>query len=98
MSTWDADHYLRFADERTRPAAELADRIQIATPKTVVDLGCGPGNSAQVLRSRWPDATVIGLDSSPEMIESARDKHPHQEWILADISGLLRESRMSVVW
>ncbi len=30
----------------------------------MIDLGCGPGNSTMVLRDRWPEAGVIGLDSS----------------------------------
>lgn len=69
--SWDPDHYLRYADERTRPALELAARIE-ASPRRVVDLGCGPGNSTGVLAARWPKAEIEGLDSSPEMIESAK--------------------------
>jgi trans-aconitate 2-methyltransferase len=83
-SSWSPDQYLRFGDERTRPAAELAARIAVPAPRTVVDLGCGPGNSAAILRARWPLATVTGLDSSPEMIAAARRTEPSQPWILDD--------------
>jgi trans-aconitate 2-methyltransferase len=85
MSSWNPDNYLRFGDERTRPAVDLAFRIRIEQPRRVIDLGCGPGNSTQVLRNRWPAARVCGLDSSPEMIAAARQSHPDQEWILGQI-------------
>lgn len=69
--TWDPDRYLSFADERGRPFVELIARIEADRPRTVVDLGCGPGNLTALLADRWPDADVIGLDSSPEMIARA---------------------------
>jgi trans-aconitate 2-methyltransferase len=86
MTSWDPSKYLRFSDERTRPAVDLASRIAFDAPRTVIDLGCGPGNSTQVLRQRWPSARVCGLDSSPEMIASAKQSYPDQEWILAGIA------------
>jgi trans-aconitate 2-methyltransferase len=70
--TWDPDRYLTYADERGRPFVELVARVGADAPSTVVDLGCGPGNLTALLRGRWPDADIRGLDSSPEMIEKAR--------------------------
>lgn len=81
MHPWDPNKYLQFGGERTRPAMDLAARIAVADPKTVIDLGCGPGNSTQVLRQRWPAARVAGLDSSSEMIAAARRSFPDQEWL-----------------
>jgi trans-aconitate 2-methyltransferase len=83
MTTWDANHYLQFGGERTRPAVDLAARVDVNHPETVIDLGCGPGNSTQVLRRRWPEAHITGLDSSPAMIAAARASYPEQEWVLA---------------
>lgn len=83
--TWNPDSYLRFGDERTRPSLDLAARIALDDPATAIDLGCGPGNSTQVLRARWPKARVSGIDSSPEMIETARSAYPDQEWLLGRI-------------
>ncbi|MEM8956016.1 MAG: SAM-dependent methyltransferase [Verrucomicrobiota bacterium] len=60
---WDAGHYLKFEDERTRPIYDLVGAIGLDGPKRIVDLGCGPGNSTQVLKERWPGARVIGVDS-----------------------------------
>ncbi len=85
MIRWDPAHYLHFGDERTRPALDLVSRIRLNEPGRIIDLGCGPGNSTQVLRQRWPAARVVGLDHSPEMIAAARAAYPDQDWILADI-------------
>jgi trans-aconitate 2-methyltransferase len=70
---WDPDRYLTFADERGRPFVELLARVGAERPRTVVDLGCGPGNLTTLLKDRWPEADVVGLDSSPEMIAKARE-------------------------
>lgn len=81
---WDPDVYLRFGDHRTRPAADLLARVPLDTPKLVVDLGCGPGNSTALLARRWRDARLIGVDASSEMLERARAEGPMGEWIQAD--------------
>lgn len=86
MSEWNAAHYLKFGDERTRAAADLAARVRLESPRTIVDLGCGPGNSTQILKARWPDADILGLDNSPEMIAAAKQSFPEQKWLLADVS------------
>ncbi|MBI5231669.1 MAG: methyltransferase domain-containing protein, partial [Coriobacteriales bacterium] len=84
MGDWDPGGYLKFEDYRTRPSVDLVSHIRVAAPRSVIDLGCGPGNSTQVLRSRWPGAHVLGLDSSAEMIAAAREAFPEQEWVLGD--------------
>ncbi|QDU97697.1 hypothetical protein [Lignipirellula cremea] len=53
MESWNAERYLQFGDERTRAAVDLASRIALDQPALIVDLGCGPGNSTQILRQRW---------------------------------------------
>ncbi len=84
MGKWDPDSYLRFEQERTQPSYDLVSRIVGLDPATVIDIGCGPGNSTRVLRERWPNAHITGLDNSPEMIEKARAAFPQGTWILAD--------------
>lgn len=69
--TWDPGKYLQYADERGRPFVDLVSRIR-SNARTVVDLGCGPGQLTTVLRQRWPEAQITGLDSSAEMIARAR--------------------------
>ncbi len=70
MTTWDPTRYLQFADDRSRPFVDLVARVQ-GEPATIVDLGCGPGHLTAVLRGRWPEATIHGVDSSPDMIDKA---------------------------
>jgi trans-aconitate 2-methyltransferase len=73
MTVWDPTSYLQFADERSRPFADLLTQIRAAAPARVVDLGCGPGQLTASLAQRWPDADIEGIDSSPEMIARAAE-------------------------
>lgn len=83
---WDASLYLLHGKERTQAAIDLAARVQLAAPRRIIDLGCGPGNSTAVLRARWQDADITGLDQSEEMLAEARRAFPSGEWLLADIT------------
>lgn len=98
LGDWDPGSYLKFEDYRTRPSVDLVSHIHIADPRTVIDLGCGPGNSTQALRSRWPSARVVGMDSSPEMIAAAREAYPEKEWVLGDISTWSSDRPFDVVF
>jgi trans-aconitate 2-methyltransferase len=95
---WDPKTYLAFADERTRPAAELLARIPIEAPARVVDLGCGPGNSTALLADRWPSAQIEGVDSSPEMIRQARESSVRADWAVADIADWTAGAPYDVVY
>src|SRR5947208_2297812 len=93
MPTWEADIYLRYADERSRPCHDLVARIEIDQPAKVIDLGCGPGNSTAVLAARWPAAQISGLDSSADMIRSASAASGARRWIAGDIVRWADEDR-----
>jgi len=73
---WDAALYLRFGGERARPFFDLLARVGAELPGYVADMGCGPGHLTAMLAERWPAATVHGVDSSPQMIEAARQLTP----------------------
>jgi trans-aconitate 2-methyltransferase len=98
VGSWSPDEYMRFGDERTRPSVDLASRIAVERPATVIDLGCGPGNSTRVLRQRWPEAHVVGLDSSPEMIDAARADEPLEEWVVSGIEDWTPSAGFDVVF
>jgi trans-aconitate 2-methyltransferase len=69
---WDPQQYLKFANDRGRPFADLLARVAVPHARRVVDLGCGPGNATATLAGRWPDAHVYGIDADPAMVEAAQ--------------------------
>lgn len=83
--TWDPTQYLKFDAPRLRPALELLARIDLDDPKTIVDLGCGPGNVTAFLQDRWADADLEGVDNSTEMLERATRDYPEIRVTKADI-------------
>jgi trans-aconitate 2-methyltransferase len=84
---WDARQYLRFEDERTRPPRDLLAQVPLRAPRRVYDLGCGPGNSTELLIACYPQAEVIGLDSSPDMLRQARERLPGCGFEAADLAA-----------
>lgn len=85
---WDPQQYLRFRDERARPFRELVARIGAPDPRTVVDLGCGPGTLTVELAERWPRAHIVGVDSSPEMIATAGESTTANiDYVEADVAA-----------
>jgi len=85
MSAWNPEIYLQFEKERTLPCKDLVSRIELESPSSIADLGCGPGNSTAVIEEKWPKAELLGIDNSPEMLEKARLSKVRAEWLRADI-------------
>jgi len=96
---WDPAQYLQFGDARARPFADLMSRVPAEDPGLVVDLGCGPGNLTRSLAQRWPDADVVGVDSSSEMVERAIDEGegPRLKFVLADLREWKSERPVDVL-
>ena len=85
-NSWSAKQYSAFENERTRPVRDLVAALPNPSVGLAVDLGCGPGNSTEVLASRYPDAKVTGMDSSEDMVQAARKRLPALDFELADIA------------
>lgn len=87
MRDWNPDLYRRYEDERTRPAQDLLARVPLERASRVIDLGCGPGNSTELLVRRFAGAQVVGTDNSQAMLESARRRLPQVRFELSDIAS-----------
>jgi trans-aconitate 2-methyltransferase len=88
--TWEPAQYLKYSNERLRPALDLMARIVQTAPRSVVDLGCGAGNVTRILAERWPSARVTGVDNSAAMLTKAREAVPAAlgiEWQTADLAA-----------
>ena len=83
---WNPSSYLRFEAERTQPARDLLARVPLVSAARVVDLGCGPGNSTELLAERFASATVVGTDSSEAMLKTARERLPACQFEHSDVA------------
>ena len=93
---WNPSQYLQYEDARLRPAIDLALRVPLASPRDLVDLGCGAGNVAAWLAERWPGASIEGVDGDEAMLARARERtagDPRFRWTRADL-GQWRPSGM----
>lgn len=95
---WDPDGYLAFAEPRLRPALDLLARVPLDRAGTVVDLGCGPGNLVPRLRGRFPRATIVAIDNSPDMLARARAAHPDVAFVEADLASWEPEAPVDLIF
>jgi len=97
MADWNARQYLQFESERTRPAIDLLARVE-GGARRVVDLGCGPGNSTELLAARFPAAELVGIDSSEDMLAKARTRLPRVAFEKADLRAWRPSSPLDVIF
>ncbi|MDD3365503.1 MAG: methyltransferase domain-containing protein, partial [Syntrophomonas sp.] len=99
MCDWNPMGYLKFEKERSQPAIDLVMRISHHNPESILDIGCGPGNSTRILYDRWKNARITGLDNSPAMLEKAKNTNKLINWILGDASGdLLQLGKFDLIF
>lgn len=90
LADWNAEQYLKFEAERTLPARDLAGRVVLdGGCVKALDIGCGPGNSTRMVKERFPEAQVLGVDQSPDMIRAAREGNPSLSFDVFDITQSL---------
>jgi trans-aconitate 2-methyltransferase len=98
IAEWDPAQYLRFSDERLRPALDLLARLPVRSPARIVDLGCGTGNITAILTQRFPSADVLGVDSSAAMLAKAREAGLSCRFVQADIAAWQPETAPEVIY
>jgi trans-aconitate 2-methyltransferase len=98
MNEWNPQLYMKFKNERTQPSIDLTSRIDADNPNFIVDVGCGPGNSTNVLSNRWPRAEILGIDNSKEMIQKATDEYPEAEWMVSDIFDYYPTKKIDILF
>lgn len=86
MAPWNPNQYLRFEADRRRPCLDLAAALTLDAPARIADLGCGPGNSTEVLLRRFPAADIVGVDRSTAMLDAARQRLPALRFEAGDLS------------
>ncbi len=96
--SWDPSQYLKFSGHRLRPAVDLLARIAAESPRLVCDLGCGAGNVTRLLRGRWPNARIVGIDNSSEMLARAAAEAPDVDWVNADLAGWRPDAPPDVIF
>lgn len=98
MTNWNPSLYMKYGYARTRPAWDLAAQIPLDSPGRIADLGCGTGNSTEVLSEKWPGTDVVGIDSSPEMLDAARRKGLDATWLLQDLNTWSPDSKFDLIF
>jgi trans-aconitate 2-methyltransferase len=98
MPNWDAGQYRKFESQRTRAACDLLAQVQLDDVQSVVDLGCGPGNSTILLRQRYPQAKIVGIDNSQEMLDEAKKTYPEISFRLGDIANWQADAPVSLIF
>jgi len=97
---WNANDYLRYPAPRTQGVQDLLARVSHPKPRLIADIGCGPGNNTELIAERWPEALVIGVDSSADMVATARERErPGQlEFRQADLTDWQPDESFDIVF
>ncbi len=85
---WNSSQYLLFENQRNQPAIDLIKRISEFNPNTIADLGCGPGNSTHLLKQAFPQARIVGIDNSEDMIRRTHEEYGDLEFVKMDLREL----------
>jgi len=98
VADWNSELYMKFERERTRAARDLLAQLWRLKPQSVFDLGCGPGNSTQLLLSAFPSANIVGVDLSPNMLKVARERAPGALFVEEDIEDWRPEAAADLIF
>ena len=74
--TWDAEEYSSSSGAQQKWARELLPKLRLSGSEHVLDIGCGDGKVTAEIAEHLPDGSILGIDSSAEMIAFARENFP----------------------
>src|ERR1700741_3080841 len=80
MTEWDAAGYSRIAGLQAAMAEEALALLKLRGNERVLDLGCGSGKVTARIASRLHHGSILGIDSSAEMIAFAEKTLPSGTW------------------
>ncbi|CDZ29551.1 trans-aconitate 2-methyltransferase [Neorhizobium galegae] len=95
---WSAEQYAKFEDERTRPARDLLAQVPLGSVTRAYDLGCGPGNSTELIAARFGAASVAGIDSDDNMLAAAAKRLPGTQFTKADLNTWVPEEPADLLY
>jgi trans-aconitate 2-methyltransferase len=95
---WSPTQYVKFENERTRPARDLLAQVPLERVTRAIDLGCGPGNSTELVIARYGAAAVSGMDSDANMLEAARKRLPGTEFFQADLARWRPDAELDLLF
>jgi trans-aconitate 2-methyltransferase len=98
MADWNPALYMRFEHARTRAARDLLAQVPNFEPNRIVDLGCGPGNTTELLAAAFPHAAIVGLDNSNNMLAVARTRVATAQFIEQDIETWHPEYKVDLIF
>ena len=95
---WNPQQYLKFSGHRLRPAVDLLMRIPDFPVRSVADLGAGAGNVTRLIKERWPDAAVVGVEGSAEMVGRRKESGARVEWLHQDLGSWQPARKYDVIY
>jgi trans-aconitate 2-methyltransferase len=76
MTEWNAPGYDKISDLQQAMAVEVLAKLDLANATRLLDLGCGNGNITADIARRIPQAHILGVDASADMIAFATQHFP----------------------
>lgn len=96
---FDGKKYEAASTHQREWGAKLIEELSLRGNEHILDLGCGDGALTVQLADLVPGGTVIGIDASQGMIQTASQKHrDNLSFILMDINQLDFTDRFNVIF
>lgn len=100
---WDAKDYAKHSSTQQMWAKELIAKLNLRGNEAILDIGCGDGKVTAEITEHVPNGSVVGIDSSKEMIELAsehfaKDRYPNLSFQVVDAGQLAFQEQFDVIF